>query len=78
MAGSSVLGMLIPPSLLMIIYGVLAEQVVTAVEGDPVDLIETVAERVAAGRCCPCGIPPHRRTAMKPLARLLVALALGD
>ncbi len=28
-------------------YGVLAEQVVAAVEGDPVDLIETVAERVA-------------------------------
>jgi dihydroneopterin aldolase len=29
-------------------YGVLAEQVVSAVERDPVDLIETVAERVAA------------------------------
>ncbi len=29
-------------------YGVLAEQIVTAVESDPVDLIETVAERVAA------------------------------
>jgi 7,8-dihydroneopterin aldolase/epimerase/oxygenase len=29
-------------------YGVLAEQVVEAVESDPVDLIETVAERVAA------------------------------
>ncbi len=29
-------------------YGVLAEEVVTAVERDPVDLIETVAERVAA------------------------------
>ena len=28
-------------------YGVLAERVVTAVESDPVDLIETVAERVA-------------------------------
>ncbi len=28
-------------------YGVLAEQVVAAVENDPVDLIETVAERVA-------------------------------
>ncbi|CAN5248760.1 dihydroneopterin aldolase [soil metagenome] len=28
-------------------YGVLAEEIVTAVEGDPVDLIETVAERVA-------------------------------
>ena len=28
-------------------YGVLAEQVVAAVETDPVDLIETVAERVA-------------------------------
>ena len=28
-------------------YGVLADQVVTAVERDPVDLIETVAERVA-------------------------------
>lgn len=29
-------------------YGLLAEAVVAAVEGDPVDLIETVAERVAA------------------------------
>lgn len=29
-------------------YGVLAEQIVAAVESDPVDLIETVAERVAA------------------------------
>lgn len=29
-------------------YGDLAEQIVAAVEGDPVDLIETVAERVAA------------------------------
>lgn len=29
-------------------YGELAEQVVHAVEADPVDLIETVAERVAA------------------------------
>jgi dihydroneopterin aldolase len=29
-------------------YGVLAEKVVEAVESDPVDLIETVAERVAA------------------------------
>lgn len=28
-------------------YGVLAEEVVAAVESDPVDLIETVAERVA-------------------------------
>jgi dihydroneopterin aldolase len=28
-------------------YGVLAEQIVSAVESDPVDLIETVAERVA-------------------------------
>lgn len=28
-------------------YGVLAERVVEAVESDPVDLIETVAERVA-------------------------------
>lgn len=29
-------------------YGVLAEQVVTEVERDPVDLIETLAERLAA------------------------------
>jgi dihydroneopterin aldolase len=28
-------------------YGLLAEQIVAAVESDPVDLIETVAERVA-------------------------------
>ena len=29
-------------------YGVLAEQLVAAVERDPVDLIETLAERLAA------------------------------
>lgn len=29
-------------------YGVLAEEIVAAVERDPVDLIETVAERIAA------------------------------
>jgi 7,8-dihydroneopterin aldolase/epimerase/oxygenase len=29
-------------------YGVLAEQVVAAIEQDPVDLIETLAERIAA------------------------------
>jgi len=29
-------------------YGVLAEQVVAAIEEDPVDLIETLAERIAA------------------------------
>jgi dihydroneopterin aldolase len=29
-------------------YGVLAEQVVAAIERDPVDLIETLAERIAA------------------------------
>ena len=34
-------------------YGELAEKVVAAVESDPVDLIETVAERVAARRCSP-------------------------
>lgn len=28
-------------------YGVVAEEVVAAVEGDPVDLIETLAERIA-------------------------------
>ena len=28
-------------------YGILAEQIVAAVENDPVDLIETVAERIA-------------------------------
>jgi len=29
-------------------YGVLAERVVAAIEGEPVDLIETLAERIAA------------------------------
>lgn len=29
-------------------YGVVAEEVVAIVEGDPVDLIETLAERIAA------------------------------
>ena len=29
-------------------YGILAEQVVAAIERDPVDLIETLAERIAS------------------------------
>lgn len=33
---------------LTIHYGVLAEQVVAAIERDPVDLIETLAERIAS------------------------------
>jgi dihydroneopterin aldolase len=31
-------------------YGIVAEEVVAVVEGDPVDLIETLAERIA-GTC---------------------------
>jgi dihydroneopterin aldolase len=53
-------------------YGELAEQVVAAVERDPVDLIETVAERVAA---VALSFPPVRSvrvTVHKPEAPITV------
>src|SRR5690606_38038260 len=56
-------------------YGVLAEEVVAAVESEPVDLIETVAERVAAV------VLAHRRvvfttvTVHKPSAPIAVPFA---
>ncbi len=56
-------------------YGVLAEEIVAAVERDPVDLIETVAERVAL---LVLGYPPARLvevTVHKPDAPIPVDFA---
>lgn len=56
-------------------YGELAEEVVAAVEGEPVDLIETVAERVAA---VALAHPPVTRTLVtvhKPSAPIAVPFA---
>lgn len=56
-------------------YGVLAEEVVAAVETDPVDLIETVAERVAG---VALAHPPVQRvvvTVHKPEAPITVPFA---
>ena len=56
-------------------YGVLAEQVVAAVERDPVDLIETVAERIAN---VALGHPPVQLvdvTLHKPSAPIVVPFA---
>jgi dihydroneopterin aldolase len=56
-------------------YGELAERVVAAVETDPVDLIETVAERVAG---VALAYPPARRvdvTIHKPTAPIAVPFA---
>ncbi|MCU1637387.1 MAG: folB [Microbacteriaceae bacterium] len=56
-------------------YGVLAEQVVAAVERDPVELIETVAERIAS---VALGHPAARGvtvTVHKPSAPISVAFA---
>ena len=47
-------------------YGVLAEAIVAAVERDPVDLIETVAERVASVALSFAGVAEVRATVHKP------------
>ncbi len=56
-------------------YGVLAEQVVTAVETDPVDLIETVAERVAAVVLTHGTVWQATVTVHKPQAPIMVPFA---
>jgi dihydroneopterin aldolase len=53
-------------------YGVLAEEVVAAVERDPVDLIETVAERIAGVVLAHPGVLRTRVTLHKPSAPIAV------
>jgi dihydroneopterin aldolase len=53
-------------------YGTLAEEVVTAVERDPVDLIETVAERIAAVVLAHPAAERVRVTLHKPSAPITV------
>jgi dihydroneopterin aldolase len=53
-------------------YGVLAEEVVAAVERDPVDLIETVAERIAAVALAHPAVLRTRVTLHKPSAPIAV------
>jgi 7,8-dihydroneopterin aldolase/epimerase/oxygenase len=56
-------------------YGELAEAVVTAVEGEPVDLIETVAERVAGVALSYTPVTRTRVTVHKPNAPIAVPFA---
>lgn len=53
-------------------YGVLAEEVVAAVESDPVDLIETVAERIAGVVLTHEAVRVTRVTVHKPSAPITV------
>ena len=56
-------------------YGILAEQVVSAVESDPVDLIETVAERVATVALSHPAVQRTSVTVHKPSAPITVPFA---
>lgn len=56
-------------------YGELAEQVVAAVEGEPVDLIETVAERVALVALSHAPVTRALVTVHKPNAPISVPFA---
>ena len=56
-------------------YGELAEAVVAAVERDPVDLIETVAERVAAVALAHPAVEEVEVTVHKPEAPIRVPFA---
>ena len=56
-------------------YGVLAEEVVAAVESDPVDLIETVAERIASVALAHPAVRRTRVTLHKPSAPITVPFA---
>jgi len=56
-------------------YGVLAEEVVAAVEGEPVDLIETVAERVAQVALAHLAVQLVTVTVHKPGAPITVPFA---
>ena len=53
-------------------YGVLADEVVAAVERDPVDLIETVAERIASVALAHPAVLRTRVTLHKPSAPITV------
>jgi dihydroneopterin aldolase len=53
-------------------YGVLAEEVVASVESDPVDLIETVAERIAGVVLAHPAVRRTRVTLHKPSAPITV------
>lgn len=53
-------------------YGILAEEVVAAVERDPVDLIETVAERIATVVLAHPPVLRTRVTLHKPFAPITV------
>lgn len=56
-------------------YGVLAEQVVAAAERDPVDLIETLAERIAAVVLAHAAVRRVEVTVHKPSAPITVPFA---
>jgi dihydroneopterin aldolase len=56
-------------------YGELAEAVVAAVERDPVDLIETVAERVASVALAHPAVQEAEVTVHKPQAPITVPFA---
>ncbi|MBC9927706.1 MULTISPECIES: dihydroneopterin aldolase [unclassified Leucobacter] len=56
-------------------YGELAAAIVASVERDPVDLIETVAERVAAVALGFAGVTATRITVHKPNAPITVPFA---
>jgi 7,8-dihydroneopterin aldolase/epimerase/oxygenase len=56
-------------------YGELAEEVVASVEGEPVDLIETVAERVAAVALAHAPVLRTVVTVHKPSAPITVPFA---
>jgi dihydroneopterin aldolase len=56
-------------------YGILAEEVVAAVESDPVDLIETVAERVATVALAHTAVQLVEVTIHKPGAPITVPFA---
>ncbi|MET4158640.1 dihydroneopterin aldolase [Agromyces sp. PvR057] len=56
-------------------YGELAEAVVAAVERDPVDLIETLAERVAAVALSYAAVEQAEVTVHKPQAPITVPFA---
>jgi dihydroneopterin aldolase len=53
-------------------YGTLAQEVLAAVERDPVDLIETVAERIASVALTHPGVLRTRVTLHKPFAPITV------
>lgn len=53
-------------------YGELAEEVVAVIEGDPVDLVETLAQRIADAALARPGVTGARVTVHKPSAPITV------